>query len=123
MPGVAAARVEAVCCEGKTAILFIGVEERGFAALRRAARPLQAPPPCPKTIMTAYHEYVGAVERAAQLGNASEDLTAGESRMDDPAARKLQEQFASLAVDRIWTCCATSCTTARNLRNAQWPPP
>ena len=27
MPGVAAARVEAVCCDGPNAILFIGIEE------------------------------------------------------------------------------------------------
>jgi len=44
---------------------------------------------------------MGAVERAAQLGNAAEDLTSGESRMADPSARRFQEQFASLAVDRI----------------------
>ena len=51
--------------------------------------------------MAAYREYLGAVERAAQLGNAAEDLTAGESRIDDPEARRLREQFAGLAVDRI----------------------
>src|SRR5436190_19157935 len=28
-PGVVAARVEAACCEGANAILFIGIEERG----------------------------------------------------------------------------------------------
>ena len=44
---------------------------------------------------------MGAVERAAQLGNASEDLTAGESRMADPEARRLQEQFAGLALDNL----------------------
>ena len=31
IPGVILARVEAVCCEGATAVLFIGVEERGAA--------------------------------------------------------------------------------------------
>ena len=72
--------------------------------------------------MAAYHEYVGAVERAAQLGNAAEDLTSGESRIGGPAARKLQEQFASLAVDS-WMCCATCCAPARSLRSGRWRRP
>ena len=97
--GVAAARVEAVCCDGRNAILFIGIEERG--APHFDTRQPSGTASLPEDIMAAYHDYVGAVERAAQLGNAAEDLTAGESRMSDPAARRLQEQFASLAVDRM----------------------
>jgi len=100
IPGVAAARVEAVCCDGKSAILFIGVEERGSPHFDVRAAP-SGTATLPEAIMAAYQEYVGAVERAAQLGNAAEDLTAGESRMSDPAARKVQEQFTSLAVDHL----------------------
>jgi len=98
--GVAAARVEAVCCDGPNAILFIGIEERGSPHFD-TRQPPAGTARLPEDIMNAYRDYVGAVERAAQLGNASEDLTAGESRMADPAARRLQEQFASLAVDRM----------------------
>ncbi|MEO8591761.1 MAG: hypothetical protein ABI759_00430 [Candidatus Solibacter sp.] len=102
LPGVAAARVEAVCCDGKSVILFIGIEERG--APHFGVRPSPAGTAAlPEAIMAAYQEYVGAVERAAQFGNAAEDLTAGESRMADPAARRVQEQFASLAVDNLAT--------------------
>ncbi len=98
--GVAAARVEAVCCDGPNATLFIGIEERGAPHFDTRSPPAGTAT-LPEDVMNAYREYMGAVERAAQLGNAAEDLTAGESRMADPAARRFEEQFASLAVDRI----------------------
>jgi hypothetical protein len=100
MPGVAAARVEAVCCDGENAILFIGIEERGSPHFDTRPAPAGTAT-LPEDLMAAYREYVGAVERAAQLGNAAEDFTAGESRIDDPEARRLRERFAGLAVDRI----------------------
>jgi hypothetical protein len=98
--GVAAARVEAVCCDGPNATLFIGIEERGSPHFDTRQAP-SGTASLPEDVMAAYREYMGAVERAAQLGNAAEDLTAGESRMADPAARRFEEQFAALAVDRI----------------------
>lgn len=98
--GVAAARVEAVCCDGANAILFIGIEERGSPHFDTRQAPAGTAS-LPEDIMAAYREYMGAVERAAQLGNAAEDLTAGESRIADPAARRFEERFAGLAVDRI----------------------
>jgi len=97
---VAAARVEAVCCEGPNAILFIGIEERGSPHFDTRQAPAGTAS-LPEDIMAAYREYMGAVARAAQLGNAAEDLTAGESRIADPAARRFEEQFAGLAADRI----------------------
>lgn len=100
LPGVAAAHVEAVCCEGPDAILFIGIEERGAAHFDT-----RQPPPgtvtLPEDIMAAYQEYVGAVEVAAQIGTAGEDLTSGESHMFDAAARPLEERFTALALDRM----------------------
>src|SRR5665811_1289749 len=98
--GVAAARVEAVCCDGANAILFIGIEERGSPHFDTRQAPAGTAS-LPEDIMAAYREYMGAVERAAQLGNAAEDLTAGESRIADPAARRFEERFAGLGVDRI----------------------
>jgi hypothetical protein len=93
--------VEAVCCDGETAILFIGIEEKGSPHFDTRPAP-SGTATLPEDLMAAYLEYVGAVERAAQLGNASEDLTAGESRIDDPEARRLRERFAGSAVDRIY---------------------
>jgi hypothetical protein len=51
--------------------------------------------------MISYRAFMGAVERAAQLGTAAEDLTAGESRIADPTARRLQEQFAAFATEHL----------------------
>ena len=51
--------------------------------------------------MISYRSFMGAVERAAQQGTAAEDLTAGESRMADPAARGPQDQFAAFATDHL----------------------
>jgi hypothetical protein len=98
--GVVAARVEAVCCEGPVAVLFIGIEERGAPHFDTRAAPVGTAS-LPEDLMLAYRSFMGAVERASQLGTASEDLTAGESRMADPAARSLQDQFAAFATDHL----------------------
>jgi hypothetical protein len=100
MPGVAAARVEAVCCDGPNATLFIGIEERGSPHF--GTRPAPAgTASLPEDVMAAYREYMGAVERAAQLGNAAEDLTAGESHLADIPARLFEARLAGLAADRL----------------------
>ncbi len=100
MPGVAAARVEAVCCDGPNAILFIGIEERGSPHFDTRPAPAGTAS-LPEDVMAAYREYLGAVERAAQLGNAAEDLTAGESHVADIPARLFEDRLAGLAADRI----------------------
>jgi hypothetical protein len=100
MPGVAAARVEAVCCDGANAILFIGIEERGSPHFDTRQSPAGTAS-LPEDVMAAYREYMGAVERAAQLGNAAEDLTAGESHLADIPARLFEDRLTGLAVDRI----------------------
>src|ERR1017187_2327332 len=60
-----------------------------------------SPTSLPEDIMAAYREYLGAVERASQLGNAAEDLTAGESHLADIPARLFEDQLAGFAVDRM----------------------
>ena len=100
MPGVAAAHVEAVCCDGANAILFIGIEERGAAHFDTRPAPAGTAS-LPEDVMAAYREYLGAVERASQLGNAAEDLTAGESHLADIPARLFEDQLAGFAVDRM----------------------
>jgi hypothetical protein len=98
--GVAAARVEAVCCEGANATLFIGIEEKGSPHFNTRAAP-SGTATLPEDILSAYRDYMGSVERAAQLGSAAEDLTSGESRMSYPAVRRFEELFAGWAADRL----------------------
>ncbi len=100
MPGVAAARVEAVCCDGPNAILFIGVEERGSPHFGTRPAPTGMAS-LHEDVMAAYREYLGAVERAAQLGKAGEDLTAGEAHIADIPARLFEDRLAGLAADRL----------------------
>jgi hypothetical protein len=100
IPGVVLARVEAVCCEGPAASLFIGIEERG------AAHPaFHSPPageaPLPADIVSAYQQFLAAVQTAASRGNAAEDLTAGHSWMADAGARAYQQQFLTFAGERL----------------------
>jgi hypothetical protein len=100
IPGVVQARVEAVCCEGATAILFIGVEEKGSPHFDYHAPPAGSAA-LPQEIIDAYREFLSAVERAARTGNTAEDLTAGHSRMADPAAAAVQEKFAGFAAANL----------------------
>jgi len=98
IPNVVLARVEAVCCQGRRTILFIGIEEKG------APHPAFRSPPAgeatlPPDVVDAYHEFLGAVAHAAGQGRAAEDLTAGHSRMDDPGARAIQNRFLAFAAD------------------------
>jgi hypothetical protein len=100
LPGVAMARVEAVCCEGPDVTLFLGIEEKGtlLPALRT---PPAGSATLPPELTGAYRQFLTAVERAAARGNAGEDLTAGHSMMADPEARAAQEAFASFAADHL----------------------
>lgn len=100
IPGVVLARVEAVCCQGRRAILFIGIEERGgaHAAFRS---PPAGESTLPEDILGTYNEFLGAVNHAAGQGRTAEDLTAGHSRMDDPTARAMQDRFIAFAVDHV----------------------
>jgi hypothetical protein len=100
IPGVVLARVEAVCCQGRRTILFIGIEEKG------APHPAFRSPPAgeatlPPDVVDAYHEFLGAVAHAAGQGRAAEDLTAGHSRMDDAAARAIQDRFLAFAAGHV----------------------
>ncbi len=100
MPDVVLARVEAICCEGKSSTLFIGIEERGAAHPAFRSDPV-GDAALPAATVDAYRGFLAAVQRAASRGNAAEDLTTGQSRMADPAARGFQEQFASFAAEHL----------------------
>ncbi len=100
VPGVLLARAEGVCCEGPDAALFIGIEERG------APHPSFLSPPAgsaklPQELIDSYDAFLGAVGKAAAQGRTTEDLTAGHSIMDDPAARAIQSRFLDFAADHL----------------------
>ena len=100
IPGVVLARVEALCCEGASVELFIGIEEKGaphpslhFAPAGDAA--------LPKELLETYGDFLAAVARAATRGNITEDMSAGYSMMDDPEARAYQPRFRTFAAEHF----------------------
>lgn len=100
MPGVILAHVEAVCCEGDRAALFIGIEERGAAHAVFRSEP-NGTVALPADLVESYQNFLGAVQRAAERGAASEDYSAGHPMMNDPEARGFQQQFGSFAADHL----------------------
>ena len=100
IPGVVLVRVEALCCEGTSVTLFIGIEEKG------APHPAFHSPPegnaaLPREILDTYADFLTAVARGAARGNTGEDFTAGYEMMDDPEARSLQPRFLAFAADHF----------------------
>ena len=100
VPGVVAARVEAVCCEGAKVTLFIGIEERGGPHFETRSAPAGSAV-LPDDLMGDYREFLNAVERAAQRGAAAEDYSTGQARSADAAVRVFQERFAAFAADNL----------------------
>jgi hypothetical protein len=96
LPGVAAAHVNAVCCEDGRFILYFGVVEKGTA--RPRVRP--APPGdvrLPPDMMAAYDEFGRALMAAVQRGASGEDRSQGHALSEDPALRAVQERFIGFA--------------------------
>lgn len=97
VPGIAAANLEATCCdeEGKV-ILYIGVEEKGAMHFD-----LRTPPEedvdLPEEITTTYRQFLAAVNEAVRRKITAEDLTQGHSLMADPDCRDIQLKFVALA--------------------------
>lgn len=100
MSGVVQARVTAVCCEGDRAALFIGIEERGAPHAAFRSEP-SGEASLPQDLLNRYQQFLTAVARAAAHGNTAEDLTAGHSKMDDPAARAFQAGFVEFATTHL----------------------
>lgn len=100
IPGVVTARVEAVCCDGREGMLFVGIEERGAAhfALRTAPA---GDAVLPAEIVEQYTQLVRAMENAARRGSTAEDLTRGHPLMADPDARAIQEGFADFTTTHL----------------------
>ena len=83
IPGVFAARVEGVCCEGPDADLFIGIEENGgpHVALRSEPAGDMA---LPEELADAYDGFVTAVKRAGSIRSS-------------PETRAAEQQFTEFA--------------------------
>src|SRR5215218_8744847 len=68
LPGVVLARVEAVCCQGRNVILFVGIEERGSPHTAFASPPI-GNAALPEELVDAYGLFLRAVQRAASRGD------------------------------------------------------
>jgi hypothetical protein len=100
IPGVVAGRVEAVCCEGARANLFIGIEERGAPHASFRSEPA-GEVTLPEDLCSSYQRFVAAVARAASRGETAEDLTAGHPMMADAEARSYPPEFISFAATHL----------------------
>jgi hypothetical protein len=95
LPGVSDARVDGVCCENGKLTVYVGIEEKGEAALRFN------PPPrgrarLPDDVLRAGAAFDAAFEKAAGRGDFQEDNSRGHSLMHDPEVRAVQEGFIAL---------------------------
>jgi hypothetical protein len=81
--GVVRARVEAVCCEAKDAILFVGIEERGAPHFEVHEVPGSAAV-LPEELVAAYRAFLDAFQAAALGGTV------------DPEFGSLEERLAAL---------------------------
>jgi len=100
VPGVVGARIEAICCAGNRAILYLGVEERGAAHVDFRPEP-DGEATLPEPVADDYRFFLAALERAAREGPVSENLAEGHALSSDPAVRAIQERFAYLASDNL----------------------
>jgi len=70
LSGVILARIEAVCCDGSAAQVFVGVEEKGAPYPSMRSVP-DGDAHLPQEIVDTYHGYLVAVARAAAVARLS----------------------------------------------------
>jgi hypothetical protein len=97
---VAAARVEAVCCENGTITLYVGIEERGQPGYEVRPAPGGASE-LPPAVRTAYQDLQAALHAAGLRGPVSEDLSKGYPLSSNPAARALQEKLPAVVSENL----------------------
>lgn len=100
VPGVVRAHVQAVCCEGDQAILYVGIEEKGAPHFDYHPEP-DGDIVLPEPIVDSYRQFLATLARAARAGPVSENLAQGHELSTDPAARALQERFPALAAEHL----------------------
>jgi len=96
IPGVVAARVEAICCTGEEAILYIGIEEREAPHFDFHLPP-KGDVTLPADIVEDYRSFLRAFAEAARAGQTGEDVSRGYALAANPTARSYQEKFVPLA--------------------------
>jgi hypothetical protein len=96
VPGVVAARLEAVCCDEGQALLYVGIEERGATRFTYHDLP-EGADLLPRVLHDAYVEFLACLNDAVRAGDADEDLSQGHSLLHNAACRARQERFIDLA--------------------------
>ena len=95
-PDVVESHLEAVCCDGGKAVLYVGIEEKGAIHFDIREAP-EGDAELPKEILSDYRDFLDAHAGAARRGALAEDLTHGHSMMADPLTREIQLKFFDLA--------------------------
>lgn len=95
--GVVGARIEAWCCEQGTAVLYVGIEERGGAHFELRPAPADEAARLPEEVAAAYEDFAAALARATAEADLAEDLSRGHSLMRNVACRVAQLRLEALA--------------------------
>ncbi len=95
LSGVIDSRLQAICCNGRNTVLYIGIEERNQAHIDFHSAPTTELA-LPKEIIEKYTALMDATEASMHAGNPDEDLTNGYSLMADPQCRELQQSLLPL---------------------------
>jgi hypothetical protein len=94
--GVVRARLNLVCCEAGSAIVYVGIEEEG-----RATTTFRPPPAgtvrLAADLLEQGQNFETAMMAAVQRGDAAEDDSKGHALFHDPATRVIQERFVRYA--------------------------
>lgn len=102
IPGIVLAHLEAVCCLGDRAILYVGIEERGAPHFDFHEAP-HGESTLPRTITDEYDGFLQALGAAARDGHTGQDLSEGHELSSDPGVRAYQERLLRLARENLTT--------------------
>jgi len=100
VPGVVAARLEAICCQEGMTNLFVGIQEKGAAHFAFRTPPT-GEATLPGEIVELYRRRLEAVERAARAGGMHESLIEGHPLTADREARSVEVQFPKIAAEHL----------------------
>ncbi len=92
--------LEAVCCGAGSAILYVGIEEKGAPHFELRDAP-DGSLKLPDEINTAYQNFLQASSAALRLDEDRDDLTQGHRLSANVETRALQQQFIPLAKDHL----------------------
>ena len=90
--GIVASRVEATCCDQRSMILYVGVEERDAPHFEFHSAPT-VDVALPVELAGNYRTFLDEVAASIRARDTDEDLTNGYSLMADSECRTLQQTF------------------------------